>query len=631
MTGRLRNHFLHRLRHEARLRAVEAAIARGILASRDPGTSSGKDSARLRVRRAAVEEDGYRMTFNVPADDVPHRPIVLGPLLEGRTRSEAATILKRLGVAMQPSSSSPSAHPGRTNSPFTVAELLRAVQANAVPRADEVAVLLLLMDAIERADIAEEDLRQVLHSRSWVATVLSGVDGFALRLIRMLKEGCFGHPVAIFDGYELRPDTTTLPARFERGRSIILFRSRDEDSRGGADRDEKAAFAVRLGVPVLGIANDREELPVRLGRAAELRLETRPLTAALLDAVLAEVLGVSSCGVPGMLPDDQCQRLSIHDLSAAVRPGLGVTEVMAALRRLAGADDAAGTDKNRIGRVDGSAKRSAKSDSSASDTTRGRSGRTVSSGSEFIEPMGVKAGEAPAAPTVETLHGYGVAKAWALNLKQDLALWSSNTLPWSQMSTKLLLSGRPGTGKTTFARALCNTLQVPLVATSVSTWLEPSHLGDVIKRMRLTFEEAQTHAPCIVFIDEIDGIGRRGEKNEYDDYWNAIINKLLELLDGATKSEGLIIVGATNHPGVIDPAIRRSGRLETHIEIPLPDVDALVGILAHHLGPDLDDLIATRPEPQPTVGAWNQNPASSASSSRPVHRPQETEIANADV
>ena len=64
--------------------------------------------------------------------------------------------------------------------------------------------------------------------------------------------------------------------------------------------------------------------------------------------------------------------------------------------------------------------------------------------------------------TIETLAGYGAAKDWALNLKEDLALWKGRSLDWADMSTKMLLSGPPGTGKTTFAKALCNTLQVPL-------------------------------------------------------------------------------------------------------------------------------------------------------------------------
>lgn len=629
MTGRLRQHLLRRLRHDARLRALEDATARGILASGDRD-SFGDGSPRLRVRRMTAEEDSFRLPFNDANDDVLHRPIVCGPLLAGRSRREAATILTRLGIPIPSHGSGPSTRSSRTHAPVTVSEVWRAVLANAVPRPDDLAVMRLLTDAIERADIAEEAWRRSLRSRRWVATVLSPVDGFGLRLARMLKEGTFGHAVCIFDGQELHSDLVRLPSRFEPGRSIILFGAKGEDSRGGADRDEKVAFAVRLGVPVLGLAEEADELPSRLHRTADLRLETGPMSASIVEAVVTEVLGVPPDGAPALLPDELSRHLSIHDLAAAVRPGLSITEVAAALRRLAGVDEEAGQGKNRTGCVDAGATRSARSRAAASDTS-GRNGRRVTSGSELIEPLPPQAGDVASSATVETLHGYGDAKAWALNLSQDLALWTSGMLPWSQMSTKLLLSGPPGTGKTTFARALCNTLQVPLVATSVSTWLEPGHLGDVLKRMRMTFEEARRHAPCILFVDEIDGIGRRGEKNDYDDYWNSVVNKLLELIDGTLKSEGLIIVGATNRPGVIDTAIRRSGRLETHIEIPLPDVDALVGILAHHLGADLSDLIATRPPPQPSAVVENDTRIRSASAASSIAHRHETETADADV
>jgi SpoVK/Ycf46/Vps4 family AAA+-type ATPase len=162
------------------------------------------------------------------------------------------------------------------------------------------------------------------------------------------------------------------------------------------------------------------------------------------------------------------------------------------------------------------------------------------------------------------------------------------------MSVKLLLSGPPGTGKTTFATALCNSLQVPLVVTSVSTWLKGGHLNDVIDKMAKTFAEARALAPSILFIDEIDGIGKRQPaEREYADYWNAVVNKALELLDGAVKSEGLIIVGATNRPEQIGDGIKRSGRLETHIEIPRPDIAAFADIFAHHLGSDVEGLTVT--------------------------------------
>lgn len=96
--------------------------------------------------------------------------------------------------------------------------------------------------------------------------------------------------------------------------------------------------------------------------------------------------------------------------------------------------------------------------------------------------------------------------------------------------------------------------------------------------------------PAVLFIDEIDNIGTRqgaGSRN-YDDYWASLINRMLELLDGTSKSEGIIVAGENNLPEKIDPALLRSGRLETHVRIPMPDAETLIGILGHHLGTDLD-------------------------------------------
>ncbi len=137
-----------------------------------------------------------------------------------------------------------------------------------------------------------------------------------------------------------------------------------------------------------------------------------------------------------------------------------------------------------------------------------------------------------------------------------------------------------------------------MFSTSMATWLEPSHLGDVIKRIKQAFAEAVAHQPAILFIDEIDGIGRRTDfTRDYADYWNALVNCLLELLDGAARTTGVIVIGATNHSATIDPALLRPGRLSPHMKISPPDVTARMGILRHHLGGDLASIIATAPKP----------------------------------
>jgi SpoVK/Ycf46/Vps4 family AAA+-type ATPase len=134
----------------------------------------------------------------------------------------------------------------------------------------------------------------------------------------------------------------------------------------------------------------------------------------------------------------------------------------------------------------------------------------------------------------------------------------------------------------------------------VARWLEPSHLGDVLKRIRGAFREAEAQKPCILFIDEFDGIGRRVDfTRDYADYWNSVVNCCLEMLDGAARTSGVIVVCATNHPEVIDPALLRSGRIETRVEIPLPDTAARLAILRHYLGKDAEAVAASVPRAMP--------------------------------
>lgn len=185
------------------------------------------------------------------------------------------------------------------------------------------------------------------------------------------------------------------------------------------------------------------------------------------------------------------------------------------------------------------------------------------------------------------LAGYGAAKVWGLELAEDVELWRQGRLGWAEVDHRaVVLAGPPGTGKTSFAAILAGTLKVPLIATSVAEWNARDHLSGTLKRMQAVFETAVTQAPCVLFIDELDGISSRNAiEGHYSEYWTQIVNRMLELVTNALSTEGLVIVGATNHIDRIDTALTRSGRLDEIIRIELPDAEAIVHILTRYAGP----------------------------------------------
>jgi hypothetical protein len=359
---------------------------------------------------------------------------------------------------------------------------------------------------------------------------------------------------------------------------------------------------------VVAIAEKREHIPAEILVTADIDLATDWLDYPFVSNMIEAVYGIEASDVLDTWANAyDAHYLTLDDVILAFRPGRDASEAVAVLAKLAERnrraaleeDDGEGDRPATKGSKPGASKPAAATGpgkpATAAPVDSNRGKRDKPSGAEVIQPEPLPEGDDGSGKpvlTVETLSGYGKARDWALGLKADLDDYRLGELDWSQMSTKLLLSGPPGTGKTTFARALCNSLQLPLVVTSVSTWLQGGHLNDVIDKLAKTFAEARALAPAILFIDEIDGIGKRQPaEREYSDYWNAIVNKALELLDGAVKSEGLIIIGATNRPDEIDEALKRSGRLETHIEIPTPDTATLARIFAHHLGDDVEALV----------------------------------------
>ncbi|HZV57831.1 MAG TPA: ATP-dependent zinc metalloprotease FtsH [Sphingobium sp.] len=166
-----------------------------------------------------------------------------------------------------------------------------------------------------------------------------------------------------------------------------------------------------------------------------------------------------------------------------------------------------------------------------------------------------------------------------------------------------LLVGSPGTGKTLLARAIAGEAGVPFFTISGSDFVE-MFVGVGASRVRDMFEQAKKNAPCIVFIDEIDAVGRHrgaGLGNGNDER-EQTLNQLLVEMDGFEANEGIIIIAATNRPDVLDPALLRPGRFDRQVVVPRPDIEGRVKILEVHmkkvpLAPDVDARTIARGTP----------------------------------
>ena len=554
--------------------------------------------------------------------------------------------LKRPRITM-PAAADPRSNPGPSASDPAVTE-----DGPSRLDAGALAARMLIDRALARASVTRFDLGALFRRPGTIVTLEADVPGFAGAALRLLDEGeLLPGPVDSSDIGSIREWTRGWITPVDGTDFTIATASLRRDDSAHTDEAWRRHLgaAMRRSLPLLAVSE--VGIPTVLRLATDLTLDAGSLDAAIVLATLAAVTGaeertVRLAGEAAGIDRIDLSQLAIADLAFAIRPGLSPERSLAILAWLA--SEGASSPSSGTTKTGGHGGDGGDEDAGGGGTAGaqgggpGRGSRSLSkaqrkllgaSGAELIEPAGLSDRRRL---SIDTLAGIGEAKDFALDLAADCDLWREGRLAWSEVSSRLLLSGPPGTGKTTFARALANTLEVPLIASSVSTWLEPGYLGSVLGRMNTTFELARALAPTVLLIDEVDGIGQRvGMDKDFADYWNAVVNKALELMDGAVKTDGVIIVAATNRPEMIDPALRRSGRLERHVEIPMPDRRALAGILTHHLGADLAAVAASAPlrEPLPRTDGqdtWDADGqeiaargSGTAPRSIPLQRPEE--------
>ena len=186
--------------------------------------------------------------------------------------------------------------------------------------------------------------------------------------------------------------------------------------------------------------------------------------------------------------------------------------------------------------------------------------------------------------TFEDVAGVEEAKEEVGELVEFLSAPARFTNLGGRIPRGVLMTGNPGTGKTLLAKAIAGEAKVPFFSISGSDFVE-MFVGVGASRVRDMFEQGKKNAPCIIFIDEIDAVGRQrgaGLGGGHDER-EQTLNQLLVEMDGFEGSDGVIVIAATNRPDVLDPALLRPGRFDRQVHVPLPDIRGREQILKVHM------------------------------------------------
>lgn len=395
-------------------------------------------------------------------------------------------------------------------------------------RPDIAAIAILVARAIETVPGLVRELRRDAP----VVAISTGSSNLVVTTNYVLETCAFG------------PDTHTVSGvAADRRRdphertALLMVRDGTDSKKHSPDvGNDDVASALQLGMPVVGISADaKRHLPRDLLRASQANLVLGRLDA---DGVALVIEAVTGSRPSTPLDPLLVRTCDTSDLCLAVRATRSADECVTALR------DVVSSKKNFV--LDG--------------------------------------------PRLEDLSGYGEAAAWGKSVVADLEAFRRGDLAkWSDCDCRsVLLCGPPGVGKTKFAAALARSAAVPLVCTSTGSWNAANYLSGTLQAMGNAFAEATRLAPCVMLIDELDGISDRSRiGGDYAEYWIQIILRLCELLTAAREVDGLVLVTASNFAEKIDFAVRRSARIDRTIEIAKPGFEDLVAIFRFYLRDDL--------------------------------------------
>ncbi|OYU37398.1 MAG: AAA family ATPase [Pseudorhodobacter sp. PARRP1] len=236
----------------------------------------------------------------------------------------------------------------------------------------------------------------------------------------------------------------------------------------------------------------------------------------------------------------------------------------------------------------------------------------------------------PVGPHLDAFTGNSPALRAARQLSRDLRAWKDGRISWNDLSRSMLLYGPPGTGKSWLARAIGNSADFTVVTATFGQWQAEGHLGDMLTAMRQCFHNARAAMPTVLIIDEIDSVGSREDRDPHNrSYRTQVINAFLAELDSISREEGVIVIGTCNHPELIDSAVMRAGRFDLKIELPLPDADALLGVLQRHF-PEWSEA-CLQGLAQNAVGCSAADVDAAIRQAKGMARSQEREVTIADL